>query len=263
MDLIIKKERSNTLMQPIRITTRRLPQVYRTIPARNISYTRNADTMSLFPRFAQEFSPLFRILNEYDQAAQQFTNSASTHLRSFQPKFDVKELKDSYELHGELPGIEQKDVSIEWTDGTTLAIKGRTEKHVERGTRPAAIEDAPKSSGAIQAAPEGETSTPTSEHNFHKASVSEEGEDEASTVAGDHNALTPATTNAGEVAKSHESEPEAKFWVSERSVGEFHRSFTFPTRVDHDAVKASLKNGILSIVVPKAQAPKARKIEIQ
>jgi HSP20 family molecular chaperone IbpA len=249
-------------MQPIRITTRRLPQVYRIIPSRNISNTRN--TMSLFPRFAQEFSPHFRILNEYDQAAQQFTNTASTHLRSFQPKFDVKELKDSYELHGELPGIDQKDVSIEWTDGTTLAIKGRTEKHVERGTRPAAIEEAPKSSGAIQAAPEAETSTPASEHNFHKASVSEEGEDDASTVAGDHNALTPATTNAGEVAKPAESqEPEAKFWVSERSVGEFHRSFTFPTRVDHDGVKASLKNGILSIVVPKAQAPKARKIEIQ
>jgi HSP20 family molecular chaperone IbpA len=224
--------------------------------------------MSLFPRFAQEFSPLFRVLDDYERASRQFSNNWSSEFRTFQPKFDVKELKDAYELHGELPGIEQKDVSIEWTDGNTLAIKGRTEKTVERGTRPdaaAATEDGPKAAGAIEAAPESaEASTPTSE-NYHKPSVTEEGEDEgASTVAGDHNALTPATTNAGEVAKAAEpQQPEAKYWVSERSVGEFHRSFTFPTRVDHDAVKASLKNGILSIVVPKAQAPKARKIEIQ
>ena len=214
---------------------------------------------------------MFRVLDDYERASRHFANNWSSEFRSFQPKFDVKELKDSYELHGELPGIEQKDVSIEWTDGNTLAIKGRTEKTVERGSRPdataVAVEDAPKASGAIQAAPEAaaesEASTATSE-NYHKPSVSEEGDEGASTVAGDHNALTPATTNAGEVAKATETQqPEAKYWVSERSVGEFHRSFTFPTRVDHDAVKASLKNGILSIVVPKAQAPKARKIEIQ
>jgi len=222
--------------------------------------------MSLFPRFTQEFSPLFRLLDDYDRASRQQWTNFSSELRSFQPKFDVKELKDSYELHGELPGVEQKDISIEWTDGNTLAIKGRTEKRVERGTRPNAaevIEEAPKASGAIQAAPDAETSSTTSE-NYHKPTVSDEGEDSASTVAGDHNALTPATTNAGEVAKPAENqEPEPKFWVSERSVGEFHRSFTFPLRVNHDAVKASLKNGILSIIVPKAQTPKARKIEIQ
>jgi len=251
-------------MQSIRTSSRRLPQVYRVIPARNIHCTRNA--MSLFPRFTQEFSPLFRLLDDYDRASRQQWTNFSSELRSFQPKFDVKELKDSYELHGELPGVEQKDISIEWTDGNTLAIKGRTEKRVERGTRPNAaevIEEAPKASGAIQAAPDAETSSTTSE-NYHKPTVSDEGEDSASTVAGDHNALTPATTNAGEVAKPAENqEPEPKFWVSERSVGEFHRSFTFPLRVNHDAVKASLKNGILSIIVPKAQTPKARKIEIQ
>merc|ERR1712036_122549 len=205
---------------------------------------------SLFPRFTQEFSPLFRLLDDYDRASRQQWTNFSSELRSFQPKFDVKELKD---------------ISIEWTDGNTLAIKGRTEKRVERGTRPNAaevIEEAPKASGAIQAAPDAETSSTTSE-NYHKPTVSDEGEDSASTVAGDHNALTPATTNAGEVAKPAENqEPEPKFWVSERSVGEFHRSFTFPLRVNHDAVKASLKNGILSIIVPKAQTPKARKIEI-
>ncbi len=50
--------------------------------------------------------------------------------------------------------------------------------------------------------------------------------------------------------------------MSERSVGEFSRSFSFPVRVDQDAVKASMKNGILSILVPKAKKHESRKIDI-
>lgn len=45
--------------------------------------------------------------------------------------------------------------------------------------------------------------------------------------------------------------PEHTYWVSERSVGEFSRTFSFPHRVDQDGATASLKSGILSVVVPK------------
>jgi HSP20 family protein len=38
--------------------------------------------------------------------------------------------------------------------------------------------------------------------------------------------------------------------------------FVFPTEVDKDGVKANLKNGILSIVFPKAPADTAKKIRI-
>ena len=62
--------------------------------------------------------------------------------------------------------------------------------------------------------------------------------------------------------KKEEEGPKYRYWVSERSVGEFHRSFTFPGKVDQEAVKASLKNGILSVVVPKSTVKEARKIEI-
>ena len=54
-----------------------------------------------------------------------------------------------------------------------------------------------------------------------------------------------------------------KYWVSERSTGEFQRVFTFPARVDQDRVKASLKNGILTVNVPKASAPTTKKITVQ
>jgi HSP20 family molecular chaperone IbpA len=60
-----------------------------------------------------------------------------------------------------------------------------------------------------------------------------------------------------------DSKPTRRFWATERSVGEFQRTFTFPTRVDQDNVKASLKNGILSVTVPKTTAAATKKITIE
>lgn len=63
-----------------------------------------------------------------------------------------------------------------------------------------------------------------------------------------------------EEKKDKDSKP--RYWVSERTVGEFQRSFSFPSYVDVDAVKASLEHGILKIVVPKKQSQIAKRIEI-
>ena len=86
--------------------------------------------MAFFPHLVQsEFAPMFRMLDEYANYASQTSrhNGFSNSLRSFNPKFDVKETKQAYELNGELPGIEQKDIVIEWQDSNTISIKGRTE----------------------------------------------------------------------------------------------------------------------------------------
>ncbi|KAL7267578.1 hypothetical protein RUND412_009832 [Rhizina undulata] len=61
--------------------------------------------------------------------------------------------------------------------------------------------------------------------------------------------------------KAEESGVRTKYWVSERTVGEFQRSFSFPGSIDIDAVKASLEHGILKIAVPKKEQAKGRKIE--
>jgi HSP20 family molecular chaperone IbpA len=55
----------------------------------------------------------------------------------------------------------------------------------------------------------------------------------------------------------------SRYWITERSVGSFHRTFQLPTRVDHDGVKANLKNGILNILIPKAKAKEPRKVNIE
>jgi HSP20 family molecular chaperone IbpA len=205
--------------------------------------------MSFFPRSfisepATSFTPLFRLLEDYEN----FNSGNTKHhhrngvMKTFSPKFDVKEVSDAYELHGELPGIEQNNVQIEFTDAQTLTVKGRTERSFTSGTPPAGLVESSKTAGAI-------TENSESKDHGHRATVEDEDAPEKSST---------------EVTKAEpkDTEPKAKYWVSERSVGEFSRSFSFPVRVDQDAVHASMKNGILSIVVPKAKKLETRKITI-
>ena len=48
----------------------------------------------------------------------------------------------------------------------------------------------------------------------------------------------------------------------ERTFGTFTRSFSLPENVDTGAVKASFRDGILTVSLPKAEEAKPRKIEI-
>jgi len=62
--------------------------------------------------------------------------------------------------------------------------------------------------------------------------------------------------------KQDQEEKEANYYRVERSYGSFRRIFTLPARVDVGKVKASYEGGVLTVRVPKAEAAKARKIEI-
>ncbi|KAH8693315.1 HSP20-like chaperone [Phaeosphaeriaceae sp. PMI808] len=214
-------------MQLLRTSIQRIPQQLNRIikPTTTRTFTTTPATMSLFPRFTQEFAPIFRLFDEYDRQTFRDIDRQFKSVRSFTPKFDVKETKDGYELHGELPGVEQKNINIEWTDNNTLTISGRHEVVREEGQ--------PKNGRKLE-------DEPTGSNKESQVKQSEQQE-----------------------ASKQDEPSKPRYWVSERSVGEFHRSFAFPAPVDQDAVKASLKNGILSIAIPKAQAPQSRKINIE
>lgn len=171
---------------------------------------------------ASDFKPLFRLLDDYET----HRSHPTPRSRTYAPAFDVRELADGYYLDGELPGIDQSNIEIEFSDPTTLVIKGHSKRDYQ--TR----NSSPRSKKA------------------HHATVEDESDSETSSVVSDDN-TQPS------------NEEQTKFWASERSVGEFHRTFTFPTRVDQDGVRASLKNGILSLVVPKDATPHTKKIRIQ
>jgi HSP20 family molecular chaperone IbpA len=141
--------------------------------------------------------------------------SRSHSSQTFSPRFDMREVNDTtYLLDGEVPGISQSDVEIEFLDSNTLVVKGHSRRDYE-------------------------------------------------------NVQVPRTAKSSDQAASSKSyqptspkEVSTKYWVSERQVGQFQRTFTFPARVDQDGVKANLKNGILSIIIPKAPADTAKKIRV-
>ncbi|KAK9646501.1 hypothetical protein HCH54_005241 [Aspergillus fumigatus] len=135
--------------------------------------------MSLMQRNpAGGFPSLTRALNDLESFLSRPTggNEVLGHC----PRFDVRETKDSYRLDGDLPGVDKKNVEVEFSDDNTLTIKGHSER------------------------------------------------------------------------ESTSENPEQSWWYSERSVGDFRRSFTFPHPVDREHIDATLKDGVLSINVPKA-----------
>lgn len=178
--------------------------------------------MSLFRTMptSGDFGPLFRLLDDYD--VHRTGGGQVSSLRSFTPRFDVRETDDVYHLDGELPGISQENIDIEFSDRQTLVIKGRSEREVNTTNKaPATL------------------ATPTDDGSSDSVQVANK-----------------------EQTVSNKSDSKHRYWVSERSVGEFHRTFAFPGHIDQDNVRASLNNGILSVVVPKTAASGSKKITI-
>lgn len=64
--------------------------------------------------------------------------------------------------------------------------------------------------------------------------------------------------------KKIEREEKGETWFfSERQYGAFSRSFRLPPDADEDKVRADLKNGVLTVTVPKAKAEaKNRQVKI-
>ncbi len=62
------------------------------------------------------------------------------------------------------------------------------------------------------------------------------------------------------------AEREAKtenFLRAERVYGAFQRTFSLPQTVDRERIKATLKNGILTLILPKKEEVKPKQISVQ
>ncbi|RDW57416.1 Hsp20/alpha crystallin family protein [Aspergillus mulundensis] len=208
--------------------------------------------MAFPPRYCSgDFAPLFRFLDDYDmhQSTRRTSHKKVTNVKTFAPRFDVYEQGDRYYLDGELPGVEQSNIEIEFTDPQTLVIKGRSERKYHKEQR---------------SEPDNYDGSETSSVKSLQPTV--EDWDEMSDAAPAAERTSASTYKGKAVEKTSNPkrhEPACKFWASERSIGEFHRTFAFPTRVDQDSVKASLNNGILSVVLPKEPAPLLKKVRIE
>jgi len=191
--------------------------------------------------YEPNFGSLFRLLNDFDNfRSEAGAVTERTNVAHFTPKFDFRETEHAFELHGELPGVNKENVSIEFTNPQTIEIRGKVDRTYTSGTPPANwIEDKSRDESAA------------SDTQSYKATVEDASED------GEASIKTPETEDVPE------KEDSARYWVRERSVGSFSRQFTFPKRVDTDNVQASYRDGILVVTVPKAKKPEIRRIAIQ
>lgn len=62
--------------------------------------------------------------------------------------------------------------------------------------------------------------------------------------------------------KTEEKSKEAEVYRAERFFGRFQRTFTLPSPVAADKVKAQYKDGVLTITLPKTEEAKPRQIDV-
>lgn len=220
--------------------------------------------------FNDTFSQLNRLSTELNShlntafAGQNAEAGSDGSMLMWAPKFDIKETDNSYVLEGELPGIERKNIGIEWVDDNTVVVRGRTEMYREEGKKPKAIADSTsiaESSGAI--------STETAKgKDASNSTAAASATNAASDSDKDTMSTTTNTNTTSDVGKQSQAQAQPTYHLTERTVGSFQRIFSFPGEVQHDAVKASLKNGVLMVTVPKvvkdpAQKKQARTVEVE
>jgi HSP20 family protein len=63
--------------------------------------------------------------------------------------------------------------------------------------------------------------------------------------------------------KQEKEEKEEEYHLVERNYGSFSRSVRIPAEVESNKIKASYKNGILTITLPKSEKVKAKEVKIK
>ncbi len=51
--------------------------------------------------------------------------------------------------------------------------------------------------------------------------------------------------------------------VSEYGIGDYHRRFSLSDEIDKERIQATVKNGVLKLILPKAEKAKTRKIMVK
>lgn len=177
------------------------------------------------------FTTLFRLLDDFNSYSREVQNDEKEerphgrHRRGPRPRFDIRETKDAYELYGEMPGVDRKDIYIELSSENILQVRGHVERPYDVPLPGKEKKKQPEENGGPAEAKKGE------------AAAAKEKE---------------ANANDG-----------VRFLQRERFVGDFERQFAFPGPLQELDISASLDNGILKIVAPKQQVSKGRKIEVK
>lgn len=74
--------------------------------------------------------------------------------------------------------------------------------------------------------------------------------------------LTNNRLSVSGLRESEKSEQDETYYATERSYGSFARTFTLPEGFDGDKVSAELKQGVLTVTIPKKPEPQPKKVTV-
>ncbi|KAF2796487.1 HSP20-like chaperone [Melanomma pulvis-pyrius CBS 109.77] len=253
-------------------------------PSRAI-YRQPAPAPAAAHSFVPFLSQVEELFGELDREARRVAHAQrQQRKRIFRARFDVRENGSGYEVEGELPGFEQENISIEVTDEHTLKVAGK-QTQAKAATPPATLQETTVAE-ALTHQMEGATLAEQDSHSDSESQKSYQptveddyedlGAETSSTVSAalseptgkDKTVRAPVQQQAPALQpqqsqQQQQQQPENQDLLTERIHGSFERNFRFPDRIDAAAVRASLRNGVLSINVPKAPVPAVRNIAIQ
>ena len=225
----------------------------------------------------RDFSPILHYIDEFDR----HFSRRHRFMNCFIPRFDLEEDAHNYYLYGDIPGASVNDITVEAHDNHTLVIYGKTEK-----PGPERRNQEMETPGGEGADPFVKVQVEDHEHSREVLTPNPNQKDVVPVPRGD--AAGPSTAGPfypppqptqnpthphhqrhstfKPASGSQHLQPDHHILLSERLVGDFHRTFAFPQPVVEEGVRASMDNGVLSLVVPKREkgedVKKVRKVPI-
>ena len=172
------------------------------------------------------------------------------HEVAYSPSFDVCESDSAFFLEGEFPGVGTKDdITIEKLGPRTLLVESnmaRFDLYDEWGL-PALAPLSATQSGSVE--------------QLHHHRGANRGMARGRDQEGGDRPDNPRSEQQ-DVRRDADG---LHIRLAERHVGYLQRSFTFPSPVDIDAMKARLRHGLLVMMIPKARDGRheSRKIDIE
>jgi HSP20 family molecular chaperone IbpA len=164
--------------------------------------------------YPEHHLPLYHARHGLTHALHEALAGEDTNVQS--PRIDIRETPEKYYIDIELPGLRStSDLTIKWTNPSVIVVRGAINRN-------RTLEE----ESAIKAASTGYLNE---KENGKNAS---------------------AKKNAQENQKEEDNH-HIHFLRQERRIGSFMRVFNFATDVDHDTLNATLRYGLLSIVVSK------------
>lgn len=205
----------------------------------------------------RNLNPLLSFLDEFDR----HFSHRHRFMTCFIPRFDLEEDQDRYYLYGELPGAKVEEVGVEVQDGNKLIIWGATRRdglgRNEGREGEEEFVNVKKEEAGHENLEDGHNSQEQQTNGKGKEAAEEPNPPRqlhhptGNITQGFQHGYVPAQTNPNAYQAPPTNNSNIRVLLSERLVGEFNRTFAFPSPIAEEGIQASMEDGVLKVIVPK------------